>query len=131
MADLSHLSSLFSLKAATPNALKVIPDSLYPLFVAQSGAWFTLVFSDLVILTFSNYSRDPQIWRLCLSAGLVSDTFYLASILIDLGAKKFFDPREWGLDIGFTIISTIIPMAGKICAALGVGLKDETKGKRD
>jgi len=118
------------LRAATPNALKEIPASLYPLFVAQAGSWFTLVFLDLGILTFSPYSRDPQIWKLLLTGGLVSDAFYLSSLWIDLGSRMFFDFRQWDFDIGFTMVTTLIPMAAKVCAALGVGLSvNSTKGK--
>ncbi|KAF2098523.1 hypothetical protein NA57DRAFT_75763 [Rhizodiscina lignyota] len=127
-ACLGGLSILFAplatLEGQTPNLLQYYSAPLRPLTLQIAGGWFLLSFNDAVILRYTN---DRNIWRMVLTAGLISDALYITSIWMDLGNARFFNPMLWDAASGFTIVSTILPQLAKITFLLGIGTGEKSK----
>lgn len=109
------------LAAQTPNASLYYRPELRPLTTQIAGGWLFLAFNDFVLLRV--FPKDVKVWRYVLMGGLLCDIVYTASIVMDFGVQRFFDVRMWSVVDAGVILATVLPMALKVPAALGVGMR--------
>ncbi|KAI0479042.1 hypothetical protein GGR56DRAFT_358644 [Xylariaceae sp. FL0804] len=94
-----------------------------PLFTQMAGSWLMLAFHDVFTLRRrGDAATTLAVWRGVLAAALVSDVFYTAGLAQAAGPAVFCDPRRWDASLGFTIVTTVGPLLGKVAFLLGAGL---------
>ena len=113
-----HFDPASYLAIANPNVVYV--STMQPLLTSILGGWLVILFNDLVTLRV--FSWNVKLWRLVLSAHLLSDVAYSYAVYQDMGTARFLSPWVWSKVDWLTLGTTIPPMVLKIAFLLGVGV---------
>ncbi len=113
-----HFDPTSYLSIANPNV--VYDSAIQPLLTSILGGWLVITFNDLVTLRV--FSRNVKLWRLILSAHLLSDLAYSYAVCQDMGLVRFLNPLGWSGVDWLTLGTTIPPMVLKVAFLLGVGV---------
>ena len=113
-----HFDPASYLAIANPNVVYV--STMQPLLTSILGGWLVICFNDLITLRV--FSRNVKLWRLVLSAHLLSDLAYSYAVCQDMGIARFVNPTVWSGVDWLTLGTTIPPLVLKVAFILGLGV---------